>query len=257
MDLSLFPALGLGTVALCLVVASCAGVVKGMVGFAMPLILVSGMSTFIDPKLALGALILPTVATNLRQTLRQGLPQALDAIREFWRYLLIVCVMIFITAQGVAAIPSRVFFGVLGVPVLGLSLMQLAGLRLSIPAERRVVSQWLFGGVSGIFGGIAGTWGPLTVLYLLAIEVPKQRQMVVQGVIYGIGSLVLFAAHLQSGLLNTQTAPFSALLVIPALLGMQIGFRLQDRMDQDRFRQITLILLVVAGLNLIRRAVLG
>ena len=49
-----------------------AGVVKGMVGFAMPMIMISGLSSFIAPELALAALILPTVATNLQQAFRHG-----------------------------------------------------------------------------------------------------------------------------------------------------------------------------------------
>jgi uncharacterized membrane protein YfcA len=44
---------------------------------------------------------------------------------------------------------------------------------------------------------------------------------------------------------------------VPALAGLWLGFRLQDRMDQNRFRRATLIVLVVAGLNLIRRGLLG
>ena len=95
------------------------------------------------------------------------------------------------------------------------------------------------------------------MLYLLAVETPKARQMVVQGVIYGLGSVALLAGHLQSGVLNRETAPFSAVLVIPALLGMWVGFKVQDRLDQERFRRVTLIVLAVAGLNLIRRGLVG
>jgi uncharacterized membrane protein YfcA len=57
--------------------------------------------------------------------------------------------------------------------------------------------------------------------------------------------------------LNAETAVFSAALLPAALAGMGVGFRLQDRMDQDRFRRITLIVLVVAGANLIRKGLAG
>lgn len=257
MDLSLFSSLSLPILISALVLTTFAGVVKGTVGFAMPLIIISGMSAFLDPKLALAALILPTVASNLWQTFRKGIGQAYDTVKDFWRYLLLVGVMIFVTAQGVALIPTRVFFAVLGVPVVAISLMQLLGFRLSIKPENHLKSQWVMGAISGTMGGLAGTWGPTTVLYLLAIDTPKARQMVVQGVIYGLGSVVLLAAHLKSGVLNAQTAPFSALMVLPALIGMQIGFRIQDRLDQALFRKVTLVLLLVGGGNLLRRALMG
>jgi uncharacterized membrane protein YfcA len=38
---------------------------------------------------------------------------------------------------------------------------------------------------------------------------------------------------------------------------MWIGGRLQDRIDQAGFRRATLVVLLLAGANLIRRAVMG
>ena len=251
MDLS--PLVWTGAVAVTLV----AGFVKGAVGFAMPLIMVSGLSAFMDPVLAVGALILPIVAANALQTFRAGWRPALSAISEHRRYVATVCVAILLFAQLVPRIDPRVFLLVLGVPTVVLSGVQIAGVRLSVPPARRRATEWVAGLVSGALGGLAGTWGPPTVLYLLAIDTPKARQMVVQGVIYGAGSVTLLVAHLASGVLSRETAPVSAVLLVPALLGMWAGFAVGDRLDQARFRRITLIVLVVAGLNLIRRGVMG
>ena len=44
------------------------------------------------------------------------------------------------------------------------------------------------------------------------------------------------------------------MLIVPAMLGVQIGARLSDRIDQATFRRATLAVLLVAGLNLVRRA---
>ena len=69
-----------------------------------------------------------------------------------------------------------------------------------------------------------------------------------------LGAVALTVAHLGSGVLNAQTLPLSALMVIPAMLGMQAGFALQDRLDVAQFRRWTLVMLVLSGGNLIRRA---
>jgi len=68
---------------------------------------------------------------------------------------------------------------------------------------------------------------------------------------------VLVIAHLQSGVLNAATAPFSALMIIPAMIGVWIGNRIQHRIDQVMFRKVTLWVLLIVGLNLIRRGVSG
>ncbi len=242
---------------LCVLITLLAGFVKGAVGFAMPLIMVSLIGTLLDPQLAVAAIILPIVASNLLQTLRTGLAPAVEAARDHWRYILVVCAAILAFAQLLPSIDPRAFALILGVPVTTLAVVQLVGWRPRIPPARRRAAELGAGLVSGALGGLAGTWGPTTVLYLLALEVPKARAVLVQGVIYGTGSLALLAAHLGSGVLNAQTAPLSAALLVPGLIGMWAGFKVQDRLDADVFRRATLAVLVIAGLNLIRRGLTG
>ncbi|MCX8952886.1 sulfite exporter TauE/SafE family protein, partial [Ruegeria sp. NA] len=85
----------------------------------------------------------------------------------------------------------------------------------------------------------------------------KAEQIRIQGVIYGLGAVMLLAAHVWSGFLRVQTVPFSVILIFPAMLGMWVGLKLQDRIDQASFRKATLFVLLVAGLNLLRRGLMG
>jgi uncharacterized membrane protein YfcA len=234
-----------------------AGFVKGAVGFAMPLIMISGLTLFMDPLLAVAGIILPIVMSNIVQTLRFGPSEIGAAIREYWRYILIICVTILIVAQFITVVPPRTFYLILGIPVVVLSLIQLLGVRFRIAPRFRRSSEWVVGFISGALGGLTGTWGPPTVLYLIALETPKAKQFLVQGVVYGLGSVSLFVGHVQSGVLNLTTLPFSAALLVPAILGMQIGFRMSDRLNPEVFRKVTLLVLVVAGANLVRRGLTG
>lgn len=233
------------------------GFVKGAVGFAQPLVMVSGMGMFLAPQTIVAAIIIPILVANLLQVARFGWAEAWSAIREYRLFISIICATILISAQFLTVLPGRVIFLVLGIVVVVLCLIQLVGWRPRIPPHRRKGFAVLAGLVAGCLGGISGTWGSPTVLYLLAVETPKTRQMVAQGVIYGLGAVALLAGHLQSGVLNTQTAPFSAALVVPSFLGLWLGFRLHDKLDQERFRTLTLIVLVLAGLNLVRKGLSG
>ena len=233
------------------------GFVKGAVGFAMPLVMISGMGILIDPQLVVAGIVLPILISNGLQVARAGLGKARHAVIEHWRYITLVCVMILISAQFLRSIPADAMFVVLGVPVVVLCAIQLAGWRPMISPRWRRPFEWAAGTLSGTLGGLAGTWGPPTVLYLLALDTPRDRQMAVQGVIYGLGSVMLFLGHLKSGVLNAQTWPLSAALIVPAMLGMWAGFKLGDRFDQEKFRRMTLLVLVIAGANLIRRGLVG
>lgn len=257
MDFSIILDLPVWVLVMSVAITLFAGTVKGAIGFALPLIMISGLSSIMEPQLALASLIVPVVITNWLQVFRGGIEPVVSAVRDVWRYALIVCVSILIFAQFVPSIPQQIFYFILGIPVVILAVIQLLGVRLAIPPHRRGLGEIIAAAISGFLGGMAGTWGPTTVLYLLAVDTPKAKQMVVQGVIYGSGALALFVAHVFSGVLNTATLAFSTLMLVPALVGMWIGFQIQDRMNQSAFRKATLVMLVVGGLNLLRKGVFG
>lgn len=238
-------------------VAAAAGLVKGMVGFGMPMIMISLLSSFVPAETALAWLILPTLVTNGWQALRQGLGVAWQSIRRF-RVFLITCLLLMMTvAQFVRLMPNAVFLLVIGVPVTVFAATSLMGIPLRLPSNPSRRVEVFTGMVAGFFGGISGVWGPPTVALLTAFNTPKTEQMRVQGVVYGLGAMTLFGSHLTSGVLNAQTLPMSLALTVPGLMGIWIGFRIQDRIDQDTFRKLTLVVLLIGGLNLIRRGVVG
>lgn len=236
-------------------IALLAGTVKGMVGFALPMILVSGLSLFIAPELALAGLILPTLVTNWMQALRQGGGAAFASLKRFRLFLLAGLVFLLLSAQMVRVLPQQVMFLAIGGPVTLFVLLQLMGVPLTLakPTPRVEV---MVGAFAGLIGGISGVWGPPTVAYLTALGTEKSEQIRVQGVIYGMGAFALLFAHIGSGVMRPATLPFSILLIVPAVLGMWIGGMLHDRIDQRVFKQATLIVLLLAGLNLLRRGLM-
>lgn len=253
---SLIPFLGPTEIAFALCVACVAGVIKGVVGFAMPMVLIVGLGTILPPELALAGLILPTLVTNTVQALRQGGRAAVRSVAQFKVYICVGGLFLFASAQMVLILPQNILLLILGVPVTFFVVTQLVGLRLTLRRQDLRIEA-LFGSVAGFIGGLSGVWGPPTVAYLTALDTPKREQMLAQGVIYGLGAVGLLVSHLGSGVLRAQTLPFSLVLVVPALLGMWIGGRVQDRIDQEVFRKATLIVLLVAGLNLVRRGLMA
>ena len=237
-----------------LLVGLIAGLVKGVVGFGLPMIIISGVSSVVSPELALATLILPTLATNGVQALRQGARAAWASVLKFRRFLIAGFIALVTAAQFVVFLPQTVFLLIIGVPVVVFAISQLAGrpLRLSATSVRIEVGMGL---LTGTMGGLSGIWGAPTVAYLTATDTLKSDQMRVQGVIYGLGAVALLFAHLQSGVLRADTVPLSVLMIVPALVGITLGNRIQDHIDQAMFRKITLWVLLIAGLNLIRRAI--
>lgn len=234
-----------------------AGAVKGALGFAMPMIMISVFPGFMSIELALAGLILPTLVTNLSQAFRQGLAAAWASVCKYWRMMTAMAVFLAISAQMLPLIPERLMLGLLGGPIVIFALVQLMGVALRIRVERRHRAEWGLGIIGGLYGGVSGVWGPPLIVYLLSIGAEPREMVRVQGVVFLMGAVVLLFAHAQSGVLNATSLPFSALLAVPAMVGLWLGYLVQDRLDAVRFRRWTLVLLVLTGLNLLRRAVLG
>lgn len=248
-----------GVLALAIAIAGHAagGFAKGVVGFALPLIALSVAGAYLPYGVAVALLIVPTLVSNLFQTFRQGHAAALQTFLLFWRLNLGLAITIALAAQLVVAIPDRVLFGLIGTAVTLFGASQLAGWRPALAARRhRDLVETAVALVGGFFGGISGVWGPPVVMYLLALDLPKQDMVRAQSLSFLLGSVVLLAAHLHSGVLNAVTLPVSVWLTVPTMIGMFIGYRVHDRLDQDRFRRATLAVLVVTGLNLLRRALM-
>ncbi|WP_439143840.1 sulfite exporter TauE/SafE family protein [Planktotalea sp.] len=253
-----FSILSLPLLIIALCIAFFAGVIKGIVGFAMPMILLSGISTFADPELALAALILPTLVTNAMQALRYGLSDVWRTMKRFKVFLSVGALMLFGAAQLVPVLPTNLLLLVIGLAVTCFALWQLSG-RAPEPgkwSQNKILDVGI-GAFAGLIGGLSGIWGPPTVAYLTAIGTPKKQQMLAQGVIYGLGAILLMLGHWKSGVFNSATFPLSLSLLPPAVLGMWLGAQISDRFDQATFRKVTLLVLILGGLNLLRRGLFG
>lgn len=250
----LLAAVPAGALIAAVAVSLAAGFVKGAVGFAMPLIMISAFSAFLPPDQALAGLILPTIVTNIGQAFRQGIAPAWASAVTYRRFLIAMVVFIVISAQFARVIPQGLFLLVLGLPITAFALAQLSGRPLALKLAHRNRAEWIMGMIGGLYGGVSGVWGPPLIVYLLSIGAAKTETVRVQGVAFLIGAVVLLGAHLQTGVMAGTNLAFSALLVLPALAGQMAGQALQDRLDQARFRRWTQVLLVLTGLNLVRQA---
>lgn len=232
-----------------------AGLVKGALGFALPMIMISGLSGFMPVQLALVGLMLPMLLTNISQMLRQGAAAAWGSTLQYWRLLISMVVFLFIGAQFLTFLPPAMPLAILGGPLVAFALLQLMQVQIRLSLRHRERTEWITGIVAGLYGGVSGVWGPPVMVYLISDNTQKHDMVRILGVVFMIGTLAFIAGHLASGIVTAPSMRFSALLAVPAMLGLWAGYLVQDRLDAARFRRWTLILLVLTGLNLMRQSV--
>ena len=230
-----------------------AGLVKGVVGFGMPMILLSGLAIFMPIYTAVAALILPTLLTNLQQAREQGLNNAIAVMSKHKIFIVVMVILIFSSAALTPRLPQQLLLGILGIFIVSFSVFQMSDYRFSLSPESHR-TQFFFGSLAGVAGGLCGAFGPPTVAYLTAINTPKNELMKIQALIYGTGATLMFFGHITSGIFNLSTAPLSSFLILPCICGFWLGSRIRNTFDQKIFRKVTLVVLILVGANLIRRA---
>ena len=211
----------------------------------MPMIMISGLGSILPGELALAILILPTLASNLFQAVRDGVREAGASARRFWRYLV----------DGGRLDPR------LGAARHGACRSGSCS-RSSAPSSRSSLrcsywagalrwrrgtgrawngawARWRAG--SGAFRASGGRHGDVPVGDRRA---RSARACAFRG--WSTASARLRCAGAPgSGVLNGETLPLSAAMLVPAGVGMALGLAVQDRLDQVRFRKATLVVLTI------------
>lgn len=231
-----------------------AGVVKGSIGFGLPLVAVSVLSNIVDVRLALALMIIPIVVSNLWLGLQGGRFGA--TVGQHWPVVLALGAGISVGAWLIVGIDGRVLLGLVGAVVVLFALVEYFN-----PAQSRPLPQpWerplgvVAGLVSGLIGGMTTAYGPVLLMYLTSLRMPKEIFVSTVGVIWFFASMFLVVAFSSVNILTPRTAVLSTAALLPVFLGMHFGRRLRRRVDQGTFQRITLTALLLLGLNLLRRA---
>lgn len=232
-----------------------AGTVKGLVGIGLPIAAVGLLSQFTDARTAVLAAILPIVVSNLWQVFRIG--DVRGGIRRYWPFAATLAVVLLATSVFAPGVPTTVLVLLLGIVIVMFALTNLAFKPPAIPDRLDRPAQIIFGAISGISGGLTAIWGPPMVIYFLTRRLEKDEFVRASGILFLAGSIPLLVGYVQNGLITGTIAQLSALMIVPTLLGFSIGEQLRKRLDADRFRTAVLVLFLLMGLNLLRRALFG
>jgi len=228
------------------------GLVKGTVGVGLPLVVVSLLGSFLNPKLAVVLVTLPVVVANIWQCVRSGV--AIEALRRFWPLVLPFIVFTWAGAQLLASMRTDLLLGVLGLIVVCFSLLTLAQPHFRLNPRYEPVAGPGVGILAGMLNGVSTVNGPPLIMYLVELGMRKENFVGSYGLIALAGSVPLVLSYIGVGLMGTTEFGASALALVPVLTGVFVGERLRKRIDADLFRKVLLIVLIVLGMNLIRRA---
>lgn len=227
----------------------CAGTVKGVTGIGLPTVSVAILSQVIPPHEAIAYVVFPILLTNFWQVLRSG--AGLQTIRKFAVLISCLVVTLLITTSFTASVSTDQLMTMIGAVVILFAVLNIFKAPITLPDRFDRFGQVATGVSSGVLGGLTSLWAPPVVTYLLARRTDPDEFVQAAGMFLFLGGFPLLIGYWNAGLLNATTAPTSALMILPALLGFSLGEMIRKRLNPDLFRSIVLWLFLVMGVRMV------
>jgi uncharacterized membrane protein YfcA len=229
-----------------------AGTIKGTVGIGLPTAALGMLVQFSTPHEAMALIVFPIMILNAWQVWREG--EAAATFRAYWKFAAALMIALYLATYVTASVSSEALMLALGVVIVIFSVTALFLTPPPLPERWNDRAQVIAGLLAGVMGGLTAIWSPPMVIYLLARRVEKAEFVRATGLLILLGGLPLCVGLWRAGLVTGANAPVSIAMVVPAMAGFTLGEVLRRRLDTARFRIAVLVLFLLMGLNLVRRA---
>jgi len=190
-------------------------------------------------------LVVPSLVTNVWQLLAG--PRFTALARRLWTMMLGVLLGT-IAGVGILAGDTAGLASLgLGIALAVYAVVGLAGLRLAVVRRHEVWLAPLIGATTGLVTGATGVFVIPAVPYLQAIGLEKDELIQALGLSFTVSTVALAAGLLRVDAWHADTAWMSLLVLVPALIGMQVGQMLRQRIAASTFRRVFFAGLLLLG----------
>jgi uncharacterized membrane protein YfcA len=233
-------------VLIALAIALVGGIVRGVTGFGGSLVMTPPFALMFGPQFAVPVVLLLESFV--------AAPMLHEAARVAnWRVMapisLAACVMVPAGGYVLVTADPQLLRRAIALTVIVFSLLLLIGYRYA--GSRGMAVSVALGVLSGTMLGATGIGGPPVVLYLMSGPEPA-RVLRANLVLYiTVISMAGLAMLWTRGLLNADSALFTVLLAPFFYGGVIVGRRLFARFSEQRFRQFTLVLMLLSATGIL------
>ncbi|MDG1971239.1 MAG: sulfite exporter TauE/SafE family protein [Paracoccaceae bacterium] len=232
-----------------------AGTVKGAIGIGLPTTVISILSQFVDPRIAIALGVMPMLLSNVWQMYREGNGAA--TIRRFWPFGATLFCCLFLSSLFAADFEPTTLMLVTGISIVIFAGTSLIKLPPPLPPKWEIPAMIAAGAAGGLMGGLTGLWSPPLVILLLALRLEKTDYIRAFGFLLVIGAIPLLGGYVVNGLMTQELFVISMIMVVPTLMGFAIGEKVRGKMDTGRYQKAVLVFFLLMGLNLVRKVWFG
>ncbi|MGY8814991.1 MAG: sulfite exporter TauE/SafE family protein [Gammaproteobacteria bacterium] len=242
------------TIVIVLVAFFIAAFLKGISGVGFSTICLGLLAMFLEPKLAIPLVFLPSLSSNLIVMLESG--HFIVSIKRFWILFLsalpgLVLGILFLNSSGSDG--PRLALGIIML-IYSLWAFSSEVVDLSEKMEKRLLIP--VGIISGMVNGATGSQIMPIMPFLLSLKMDRNVLVQTMNCAFTFNTLVMLTGFGKIGLLTVPVLSLSVAGILPVALGVYLGGRIRRRSSEVIFRKIVLGLLMLMGLVLITMVLL-
>ena len=238
-------------VALVAAVFFAAGIIKGVVGFGMPLFAITVLASTMPLAVAIATNVGPSLVTNIRQAFRG--PHLVALLKRLWPFLIPAIGLIFVGIAVQVRVDAAIPGLALGVLAILFVLVSASGFRLQLAPRHEKPVGFAVGVVNGIVTGITGIFIIPGGLYIQALGLKRDELVQALGLLFLLSTGTIGVLFTYKAIMTLELAVLSALAVPFAFAGMAIGERLRPLLSEETFRRMFLAGIAILGASLVVR----
>jgi uncharacterized protein len=155
----------------------------------------------------------------------------------------------FFGASIVGILSQDILKVILGIFLIIISVLFLVRPLLKVPTNRNIIITG--GGISGFITGLVGTGGALRATFLTGFNLEKTKYIATAAVIALGTDATRIPLYLSQGFLLQHYYYYIPLLAATAIGGSYVGKKIVGKIDQNIFRKIVLIAIMLVSINFI------
>ncbi len=227
---------------------------KGISGLGFSTICLGLLAIFLEPKLAIPLVFLPSLCSNVIVMLEAG--HFLESLKRFWLLYIsalpgLVIGIIFLNNSGSDG--PRLILGVIML-IYSLWAFRIGVIHLSEKHEKSLVIP--MGVISGMVNGATGSQIMPVMPFLLSLKMDRNLLVQTMNCAFTFNTLVMITGFSKIGLYTLPVMTLSVAGILPVALGVYLGGRIRRRATEAVFRKMVLGLLMLMGIILITMVLL-
>ena len=225
------------------------GFSKGVTAIGLPSILTPSLAAIFGIQTAVPMVAIVTVTMNLLiiERYKGAWREVIRAWPRVAAGLLTIFGGVFVLHRG----NQNIMALLLAVLAMAYVVLDFSGKQIKIPAHKINLYGVPMGLLAGFFQGTTGVCGPVVIAYMAGIkDFSKEAYFFAISLVFLLFSMNQVLGYVYWGMYTVKIVKMGLLAVIPVICSFYLGIWLQERLDIQKIKKATLVIISLSGLRL-------